>query len=152
VTERDHELDAVRRAAELLLPELSRRLERHGLGELEVRRGDLRLRLRAGPRPLVPRPSVEHLEEAHPRREAEHEVPGRTAVTAPAVGIFYYGEGLGPGLPVETGDRLGRVEMLGVPHDVRAPQAGTVSNLVAETGEAVEYGQLLVELAAADER
>jgi len=151
VSERDRELETVRRAAEQLLPELSRRLERHGLGELEVRRGDLRLRLRAGPRPAAPRLTVED-EEAHPRREPEQEAPGRTAVTAPAVGIFHYGEGLGPGLPVEAGDRLGRVEMLGVPHDVRAPQAGTVSNLVAETGEAVEYGQLLVELAAADER
>ena len=36
--------------------------------------------------------------------------------------------------------------MLGVRHDVRAPRSGTVSHLVAESGEPVEYGQVLVEL------
>jgi biotin carboxyl carrier protein len=36
--------------------------------------------------------------------------------------------------------------MLGVRHDVRAPRGGTVRHLVAESGEAVEYGQVVVEL------
>ena len=38
---------AIRDAAETLLPELARRLEEHGLGEVEVRHGDVRIRLRA---------------------------------------------------------------------------------------------------------
>ena len=58
--------------------------------------------------------------------------------------------GPGPGLPVDKGDELGHVEMLGVRHDVRAPRRGTVRNLVTETGEAVEYGQLLIEMEAAE--
>jgi acetyl-CoA carboxylase biotin carboxyl carrier protein len=68
------------------------------------------------------------------------------AVPSPAVGFFVYAEALGPGQAVEKGEALGHVEMLGVRHDVRAPRAGTVRNLVAETGEAVEYGQVVVEL------
>ena len=36
----------------------------------------------------------------------------------------------------------------GVRHDVRAPRSGVVRNLVTEAGEAVEYGQLLMELEA----
>jgi biotin carboxyl carrier protein len=31
---------------------------------------------------------------------------------------------------------------------VRAPRSGVVKNLVTEAGEAVEYGQLLIELEA----
>jgi biotin carboxyl carrier protein len=71
-------------------------------------------------------------------------------VTSPAVGFFVYAEGLGPGLPVEKGDGLGHVEMLGVRHDVRAPRRGTVRNLVTEAGEPVEFGQLLIELEPAE--
>ena len=58
--------------------------------------------------------------------------------------------GLGPGLAVAKGDSVGHVEMLGVRHDVRAPRGGTVRNLVAESGEAVEYGQVVVELEAVE--
>ena len=71
-------------------------------------------------------------------------------VTSPAVGYFGFADGLGPGLAVEKGDALGHVEMLGVRHDVRAPRKGTVSHLVAESGEPVEYGQVLVELEPAE--
>jgi len=67
---------------------------------------------------------------------------------SPAVGYFAYADGLGPGLSVEKGDSLGYVEMLGVRHDVRAPRSGVVRNLVTEAGEAVEYGQLLIDLEA----
>jgi biotin carboxyl carrier protein len=71
-------------------------------------------------------------------------------VPAPAVGYFVYGDGLGPGLAVAKGDALGFVEVLGVRHDVRAPRRGVVRNLVTETGEAVEYGQTLLELEASE--
>jgi biotin carboxyl carrier protein len=52
-------------------------------------------------------------------------------------------------MDVQKGDSLGFVDVLGVRHEVRAPQAGTVRNLVTETSEAVEYGQTLLELEAA---
>ena len=80
--------------------------------------------------------------------EREADTPSATVVS-PAVGVFVYGEGLGPGMAVNGGDPLGHVEMLGVRYDVRAPAAGRVSHLVAETGEAVEYGQVLIELETA---
>ena len=76
--------------------------------------------------------------------------PAALGVASPAVGFFVYAEGLGPGLPVAKGDAIGHVEMLGVRHDVRAPRGGTVRHLVAESGEAVEYGQVVVELEAAE--
>jgi biotin carboxyl carrier protein len=49
-------------------------------------------------------------------------------------------------MAIQKGDPIGWVEMLGVRHDVRAPRGGTVGHLIAESGEAVEYGQPLVDL------
>ena len=68
------------------------------------------------------------------------------AVSSPAVGYFLYADGLGPGLAIEKGDALGYVDVLGVRHEVRAPRSGKVRNLVAESGEAVEYGQVVIEI------
>jgi len=145
----------VRRAADELLPQLTERLARHGLGEIEVRDGDLRVRaVRSAvpnePGPPAPRseagPSVVPVDRVGPVPS----VSAKHGITAPAVGFFVYAEGLGPGLAVEKGDELGHVEMLGVHHDVRAPRGGTVRHLVSEAGEAVEYGQLLIEMEPAE--
>ena len=67
-------------------------------------------------------------------------------ITSPAVGHFVYADGLGPGLAVSAGMEIGFVEMLGIHHEVRASGDGVVRHLVAESGEPVEYGQLLVEI------
>ncbi len=142
----------VRRVVDELLPQLTERLARHGLGEVEVRDGDLRVRaVRAavsagtGPSPVHAQtgPSVVPVDRVGPALASPSANHG---ITSPAVGFFVYADGLGPGLAVEKGDELGHVEMLGVHHDVRAPRGGTVRHLVTEAGEAVEYGQLLIEM------
>ncbi|HYN64689.1 MAG TPA: biotin/lipoyl-containing protein, partial [Candidatus Limnocylindrales bacterium] len=133
------------------------------LGELEVRRGSLRVRVALAPdngRPLPggPRVVASSISQAAPGTRAlpaDGAGPasgggGTHGVTSPAVGFFAYAEGLGPGLTVDKGEALGHVEMLGVRHDVRAPRSGTVRNLVTEAGDPVEYGQLLVELEPAE--
>lgn len=169
MTDRDDELAQVERAASELIPLLTERLAKHGLGELEVRLGTLRVRVAAAPTPATPAPQDGGprivAASAQPRAEpdatatappAQHGPTAASAttvnhgVTSPAVGFFIYAEGLGPGLPVEKGDGLGHVEMLGVRHDVRAPRRGTVRNLVTEAGEPVEFGQLLIELEPAE--
>jgi acetyl-CoA carboxylase biotin carboxyl carrier protein len=164
VTDHEDELEQVTRAANELVPELTLRLRRQHLGELEVRLGSLRVRVAAtpdatqlapgGPRVVAssittgaaPGASQAKADTAAP---APSPGPGLHAVTSPAVGFFAYADGLGPGLEVDKGDTLGHVEMLGVRHDVRAPRGGTVRNLVTEGGEPVEYGQLLIELEGA---
>ena len=163
MSDSEEAVDAIRRAAADLLPQLVERLQRHGLGEIEVAHGDLRLRV-AGPagvsRATAGAAEVSAgtaaLAEAPSARVPAHAEasssggPGGMGVASPAVGFFVYADGLGPGLPVEKGDPLGHVEMLGVRHDVRAPRRGTVRHLVAESGEAVEYGQVVVELEPAE--
>jgi len=149
MSEATDELAGIEAAIRDLLPDLAARLERHGLGEIEIRRGDLRLRVAraAGAGPAV---GVTGLPAAAPAQRGRvpeaPALPPSQGVTSPAVGYFMYGDGLGPGLEVEKGDALGYVDVLGVRHDVRAPRSGVVRNLVTETGEAVEYGQVLIEL------
>lgn len=145
-------LDAISRAAAELVPQLTERLRRHGLGEIEVAHGELRLRVRAALNvdaaavPAAMTASTEQTSSPAPQTRTASTV----SVASPAVGFFVYAEGLGPGLEVGKGDELGHVEMLGVRHDVRAPRGGIVRHLVAESGEAVEYAQVVMELEAAE--
>ena len=151
MTDTDHALDEIALAAAELVPALSERLARHGLGEIEVSRGALRIRV-AAPAVVTPPTTASTADGimAGPQHADPTGRPDAAArsvgVSSPAVGFFVYADGLGPGQAVEKGEPLGHVEMLGVRHDVRAPRSGTVRHLVAETGEAVEYGQVVVEL------
>lgn len=149
MSEANADLEQIQRAAAELIPELTARLVREGIGEIEVRSGELHVRVSGAPvaatqvSASMPDPVVS----VYPTSSVPN---GPHGVPSPAVGYFVYGEGLGPGQAVEKGDALGFVEVLGVRHDVRAPRRGTVRNLVTETGEAVEYGQTLLELEEAD--
>jgi acetyl-CoA carboxylase biotin carboxyl carrier protein len=148
VTDQDS-AEAIARAAAELIPALTERLNRLGLGEIEIRRGDLRVRVAAADQPAagagvdisVARPTV-----GVTPSTGGSGVRRLEPVTSPAVGHFVYADGLGPGLAVSAGAEIGFVEMLGVRHEVRAPSDGVVRHLVAESGEPVEYGQLLVEV------
>jgi acetyl-CoA carboxylase biotin carboxyl carrier protein len=71
---------------------------------------------------------------------------GRRAITSPAVGFYLPKEGLAVGAAVREGDLLGHVEVLGVRQDVVAPENGMIASLVAQSGEAVEYGQPLLRI------
>ena len=158
MTDETDPLKQIERAAAELIPQLTERLAQHGLGEIEVRHGDLRIRVaRAIDQPAVTpaTPATGRTAPAHGALPTDRigvmpSAPSAQGVTSPAVGFFVYADGLGPGLPVDKGDELGHVEMLGVRHDVRAPRRGLVRNLVTETGEAVEYGQLLIEMEATE--
>ena len=151
MTDAENPLEAISSVADELVPQLAERLRRHGLGEIEVHRGDLRLRVRTASGvpsapPSQPAGASALAPSAPAAAQSVQAEPSPVGVASPAVGFFVYADGLGPGLAVAKGDSVGHVEMLGVRHDVRAPRGGTVRNLVAESGEAVEYGQVVVEL------
>jgi acetyl-CoA carboxylase biotin carboxyl carrier protein len=155
--QREALLQAIDAATASLVPQLTERLARHGLGEIEVKSGDLRVRVVAPGSATGDAAALPAMQTARPAgqtRPSVSKAPTPTTatalgVTSPAVGYFAYIDALGPGLSVEKGDALGYVDVLGVRHDVRAPRSGVVRNLVTEAGEAVEYGQLLIELEAA---
>lgn len=64
--------------------------------------------------------------------------------TSPAVGYFSPRDGWTIGHRVRTGDVLGWVDCLGVRQEVMSPVDGNVGRMLAQPGEAVEYGQALV--------
>jgi biotin carboxyl carrier protein len=66
--------------------------------------------------------------------------------TAPAVGYYQPAGELATGQQVEAGDVIGHVDVLGVRQEVVAPATGIVSRLLAQPGQAVEYGQELVQI------
>ena len=77
-----------------------------------------------------------------------HRESHRVIATSPAVGVFHPRTEIKPGARVRNGDRLGAVDMLGVPQEVIAPADGLLGASLVEPGDAVEYGQelLVIEL------
>ena len=171
--ERPDDGRGIARLADELLPALVARFEASGLGELEVRREGWRVRLKraAGPAGALAAPPASSSASAGPAlagpsgngSHAPHAAhgpklaavgPGKAAASgdhgqrrvaaSPAVGYFAPLEATAPGRVVRAGDVLGHVDVLGVRQEVVAPLDGVVTRLLAQPGEAVEYGQELV--------
>lgn len=143
----------IARLADEVLPTLIARLGASGLGELEVRQDGWRVRLRRemGPAPTdharhKPRSgNPGHADNPGEDRGVRRE-RGRLAIDSPAVGYYQPRDGLAVGMSVRGGDVLGQVEVLGVRHEVVAPEDGIMAAVLAEAGQAVEYGQPLARL------
>lgn len=155
---------AIDRLAADVLPALVAKLGATGLGEIEVREGSWRVRLRRPTTPVTAVGAKERRRERGEHRdgpaERGHERPtrsgggaldgtaphegSRAVATSPAVGIYRPRPDVAPGNRVQAGDRLGAVEMLGIPQEVVAPIDGIVGASLAESGDAVEYGQQLL--------
>jgi acetyl-CoA carboxylase biotin carboxyl carrier protein len=141
---------------EQLVRELARLIEETGLGEIEVERDGLRLRvarpvqaahagapLSAVPPPpmIAPAPAV-----PAPLDPAKH--PG--LVTSPMVGTAY----LAPepaarpfvdiGSVVKAGDTLLIIEAMKTHNQIPAPRAGTVIQILVDDGQPVEFGEPLM--------
>ena len=140
--------------ADELLPALIAKLGATGLGELELREGDWRVRLRrsadgagAGAKGALGRSTRSgpgHLDHAHPAAPEAPRDAYRSAATSPAVGIYHPRPEIASGSRVRAGDRIGSVDVLGIPQEVVAPVNGIVGAGLVENGDAVEYGQELV--------
>ncbi|MEA2611946.1 MAG: Biotin-requiring enzyme [Chloroflexota bacterium] len=203
--ERSADHASIDRLSGELLPALIAKLGATGLGELEVREGGWRVRLRrpgdgaaatgpatrerwttgerdraaraggagqtashalAGLTPVGPgrdgrdgaprdgAPGAPGAAGSREARDGSHRDPmrdGRIVATSPAVGIFQPRAEARAGTKVRAGDKLGSVDMLGIPQEVVAPSDGLVGATLVEPGDAVEYGQelILIEFASA---
>jgi acetyl-CoA carboxylase biotin carboxyl carrier protein len=141
------------RLSETRVPARVAKLTGTGLGEVEVREGDWKIRVRrpvtggAAPAPRrSERPRLGAASHAEPRaakpaasQTAAQPDARRSVVTSPAVGIFR--PGVTVGTVVRAGDRIAVVDLLGIPQDVSAPIDGTLVEVFAQAGEAVEYGE-----------
>lgn len=144
--------------------QLAALLDETGLTEIEVGHGDRMIRVnramavtsaqssaRAGGAPQVFMPSDPALSQAAnlaPPETTAATHPG--AVVSPMVGTVYLAAE--PGKPpfvqkgdsVKSGDTLVIIEAMKVMNPIKADRAGTVTQILVENGQPVEFGEVLV--------
>lgn len=143
-----------------LMRQLAKLLGESDLAELEVEKGDLRIRMvRYSPAPTpsaphpvahpVPVPTAPALAVALPPvAVGDPDHPG--AVRSPMVGTAYRRPNpdskafVEIGTAVKAGDRLLLVEAMKTFNDIVAPRAGTVTAIFIDDGQPVEYGEPLL--------
>jgi len=146
----------IARLADEVVPILIERLTKSDLAELEVRENGWRVRLR---RPLADgaaaaAPSAQSSQrQPHPvmaptsSSGGPREAP-RGVVASPAVGYFAPRGGVEVGSKLRSGDPLGYVDVLGVRQEVVSPIDGALRGFEVESGQAVEFGQLIARVEA----
>lgn len=143
---------------ESAIRKLAKLLDETGLTEIEVEDGDQSVRVSRGGNvvsfgaapavtmdsdPTTPRPANTQAPSAN---AASH--PG--AITSPMVGTAYTAPE--PGAPsfvtkgssVKAGDTLMIIEAMKVMNPIKAPKGGTVTQVLVENGQPVEFGDVLV--------
>lgn len=146
----------------VLLRELAQILNDTDMFEVEVKQGDLKVRLSRGPSsaaapqiqayapPPAPEPSAPAAHASPPpAAESEPSGPPKDAATSPMVGTVY----LRPspdepvfaevGGTVKEGDTILLIEAMKTFNPITAPKAGTLSRILVTDGQPVEYGEPL---------
>lgn len=136
-----------------LVRELAALLAETDLTEIEVEKGDLRIRVArtvtaaATPVPIV---SAQAAPLASAAAEAERVASHPGAVLSPMVGTAFRKPSpdsrafVEVGSRVQAGDKLLLVEAMKTFNDIVAPRSGTVTAIFIEDGQPVEYGEPLL--------
>lgn len=132
-------------------------VESSGIAELEIAEGEERVRITRAPAPAAqPQQVMVHaaphgaqpggtMPAAGPVPEPEGH-----AIKSPMVGTFYRSAAPGAkafvevGDNVQAGDALCIIEAMKLMNEIEADRAGVIKAILAENGQAVEYGQPLV--------
>ena len=144
-----------------LVREIAKLISETDLTEIEIEKGDLRIRvarqitvhaqvMSAAPAPVAAPAAAPvaaaPVAAAAPAEAAAH--PG--AVRSPMVGTAYRRPSPGAtafievGSVVKAGDKLLLVEAMKTFNEIVAPRAGTVTQILVEDGTPVEYGEALL--------
>jgi acetyl-CoA carboxylase biotin carboxyl carrier protein len=138
-----------------LVANLAQLVTRLGLSEIEVEKGDFKVRvsrLLAAAAAPAPQPPATPLQAAplvaEDNETAVADAPGM--VKSPMVGTVYLRPA--PAAPpfvelgskVKSGEKLLLVEAMKTFNEILAPREGTVTSILVEDGQPVEYGQPLL--------
>jgi acetyl-CoA carboxylase biotin carboxyl carrier protein len=139
-----------------LVSNLAQLVIRLGLSEIEIEKGDFKVRvsrmLSSSAAALAPPPHAAPPQTAPPA-PAEKEtavVDGPGMVKSPMVGTVYLrpSPAASPfvelGSKVKSGEKLLLVEAMKTFNEILAPREGTVTSILVEDGQPVEYGQPLL--------
>jgi acetyl-CoA carboxylase biotin carboxyl carrier protein len=143
-----------------LVRELAKLIAETDLSEIEVEKGDLRIRvarqLTAAPTLTIPVPAHAPAPAAAPAPSAgpgngrAESVVHPGTVTSPMVGTAYRRASpeakpfVEVGSVVKAGDKVLLVEAMKTFNEIVAPRAGTVTAILVEDGQPVEYGEPLL--------
>ena len=128
---------------------LAQLVTRLGLSEIEVAKGDFKIRVARQLSAAVIQPAATP---PQPAATGAPSVPadGPGTVKSPMVGTVYLRSSADPspfvevGAQVKTGDKVLLVEAMKTFNEILAPRAGTVTGILVEDGQPVEYGQPLL--------
>lgn len=142
------------RDAIALVTQLLERLGDGAVRELEVRQGDLRVKVtKADPAPEAAAATSAVPEPERTSRPAPAAAKAAAnVVTAPLTGVFYRAPSaqaspfVQPGSVIAAGDVIGLIEAMKLFNEVRTSVAGRVRRVVAESGQLVRAHQPLIEL------
>ena len=134
-----------------LIRELATLLDETGLTEIEIERAGLRVRVArnisiAASLPPSVQPAAPAAAVAGPAEVAKH--PG--VVPSPMVGTVYWASEPGAkpfievGAAVSLGQTLLIIEAMKTMNQIPSPRAGTVTQILVEDGQPVEFGEPLV--------
>lgn len=143
---------------EKAIKQLADLLNETGLTEIEVAEGEALIRVNKGGTVIQGAGATVHSMPSDPTipQAANTETPSALAstnpgaVTSPMVGTAYLQAEPGTppfvtkGATVAAGDTLMIVEAMKVMNPIKAPKAGTVTQILAEDGQPVEFGDVLV--------
>jgi acetyl-CoA carboxylase biotin carboxyl carrier protein len=141
-----------------LVRELAKLLTETDLSEIEVEKGDLRIRVArqitattvtvAAPAPVAPAgPVAPH---AAPGTSRMEEPASAGTVTSPMVGTAYRRSSpdgkpfVEVGSIVRAGDKILLIEAMKTFNEIVAPRSGSVTAVLVEDGQPVEYGEPLM--------
>jgi acetyl-CoA carboxylase biotin carboxyl carrier protein len=134
-------------------------MARHDINEIDLREGDLRIRLTRGMQApaaadFVPAPAAPVAASIAPAAAPKEAAPAAAVrklleIKSPAVGTFY--AAANPETPpfVKVGDRVtpttvvGLIEAMKLFNEVTADCNGVIEEAVVQNGKAVEFGELL---------
>ena len=134
--------DAIRKLAKLL--------EETGLSEIEYAEGDRKLRCVAHNKQAAHQIAAPAMAPAAVPTPAAEAVTNGTQVPSPMVGTVYLSSSPGAAPFVKTGDKVKQgdtlliIEAMKVMNPIKAPKGGTVTQIHAQDGKPVEFGETLL--------
>ena len=139
----DHErLEAVRRLLHLV--------DHHGLTELEVEEGDLRITIRGAPELPAANPQPPSAADRPAAVESAESDSRFHALLSPMTGVFYRSPGpeappfVEPGDRVEVGQEIGLIEAMKVFSEIPAERAGRIVEILVASGQLVSQDDPLM--------
>lgn len=134
------------------LRELIEMMEKHGLTEVSLRRGDEKWRVRRGPQEVmqvVPPSAATPNPPSAPEAPTETKTDDSAEIKSPTVGTFYAAPNPDDPPFVQVGTKVDPdtivciVEAMKVFNQIPAEVSGTITEILVNNGDPVEFGQPL---------